>query len=208
MNNALKNFLTNEQIISLSSIVQVGNATYHELMESEGLLFAHPYFRDTKGRIWTKLVQVQCELESHEAKFPFNFYQREFRYKQFVPELHTKDEGMIIHLGRSNGPDKLPYGAKYKKELSYNNDRIKRQLMLDDNADYKESPFYGILAFGGKKELFSIVQFPEPGYNGIIDTIEIPHLILPKESVETQTFERKKATLKKEFIKREGAEIS
>lgn len=119
MDDPLKSALTNYELFVLSSIVQVGDATYKELVGTQSSLFNHAYFADTRGRIRTKLVQMQCEIESHDPKFPFSFWQRNFPYEQCIPELQTKNT--IIHIARSTSPDKLPYPSHYKIKLSNNN---------------------------------------------------------------------------------------
>lgn len=75
-----QDLLTKKQKITLASIVQVGDATYHDLAEAESPMFGHQYFTDVKGRIHTKLVQMQCEIESQDEKFPFEFSERNFCY--------------------------------------------------------------------------------------------------------------------------------
>ena len=200
MPDCFQNLLNARELMSLSSIVQIGDAVYRELMESQHSIFRHPFFTDTRGRIRTKLVQIQCELESHDPKFPFQFYQREFRYKQFIPELRTRS--LILHIGRSFAPNILPYASKYKKALSFNNEALCRQLTWDfeQTPPYSPEPFYGILVFGGRAETFSVIQFPEPGYKGIAETINIPNLSIISQPTENRTFERKKAALKQEFL--------
>lgn len=201
--------LTQREMISLASIVQVGDAIYFDLMEAESPMFAHPYFTDLKGRIRTKLVQMQCEIERHDTKFPFEFYEREFCYGHKVPEL--RNEHMIIHIAQSNSPISLPSRADYKQELTFNNDSLCRQMKLDFLGEEKYIPelYYGILVFGGRKEkTFCRLQFPEPGYRAIADYIEIPMISVMEEKEETKKFERKKAVLREEFLSysaREGA---
>ena len=169
------------ELKTLASIVQVGDATYHELMDAQHL-FGHSYFADTKGRIRTKLVQVQCEIESHDPKFPFQFIQREFQYGQLIPELRTKN--IILHIARSSSPQALSYASKYKIELSNNNHSLQRQMIIDadQNPPYGEEPYYGILTFGGRGQTFSVIQFPEPGYTGVADYIMIPEIVLVDET--------------------------
>lgn len=200
MANELNISLLNNELAALSLIVHVGDATYRDLMETQRPMFGHQYFSDTRGRIRTKLVQMQCELESRNPNFPFEFRQREFSYNQFIPELRTKN--VIIHIGRSPAPDILPYPSKYKCNLSYNNESIRRQLILDydNNPPYGLEPYYGILVFGGRDETFSIIQFPEPGYTGIADSIEIPSVYMIPNSAESENLERKKSNLKEEFL--------
>lgn len=201
--------LTQWEMIALASIVQVGDATYFDLMETESPMFAHPYFTDLKGRIRTKLVQMQCEIEHHDVKFPFEFYEREFCYGHKVPEL--RNGHMIIHIAQSSSPVSLPSRADYKQELTYNNDPLYRQLKLDFLGGEKYIPelYYGILVFGGRKErTFCRLQFPEPGYGAIADYIDIPMISVMEEQEETKKFERKKAVLREEFLSysaKEGA---
>ena len=87
MHDQFRDIFTPRELMTLASIVQVGDATYRELMETQRPMFGPPYFDDTRGRIRTKVVQMQCEIESHDPKFPFEFVQREFQYNQRVPEL-------------------------------------------------------------------------------------------------------------------------
>ena len=206
MTKLFKDVLSNAELSTLSSIVHIGDATYRELMENQRPMFGHPYFSDTRGRIRTKLVQIQCEIESHDSNFPFNFYQREFSYKQRIPELRTKN--IIIHIGRSLAPNRLTYRSKYKIDLSYNNEQLRRQQIIDfdKTPPFGEEPFYGILVFGGHEHTFSVLQFPEPGYKSIADSILIPQIIALPKSEEAETFERKKALLKKEFFAHESKE--
>lgn len=113
----LEHLISNKQFKALTSIVQLGTTAYDELIEQYPSL-SHSYFSDTRGRLYTKLVQMQSEIESHNPDFPFVFHQREFRYHQYIPELQS--ENLILHIARSNSPDKLPYSSKYKIEFSNN----------------------------------------------------------------------------------------
>ena len=61
-----KDIFTARELLVLSSIVQVGDSAYHDLMETQRPMFGHPYLADTRGRIRTKFVQMQCEIESHD----------------------------------------------------------------------------------------------------------------------------------------------
>lgn len=203
MSDFLKGALTKNELAALSSIVQVGDSAYKELMESQSPMFGHRYFADTRGRIRTKLVQMQCEIESHDPKFPFEFCEREFSYKQCIPELRTKN--VIVHIARTASPGILPYCSKYKMALSHNNTPLSRQMFFDfDNTpSYGLDPFYGILAFGGKNQTFSTLQFPEPGFAGIAESILIPQVIITEDSAESENFERKKSRLKREFLAHE-----
>lgn len=196
-----KELLTQHQMITLASIVQVGDATYFDLIETERPMFAHPYFTDLKGRIRTKLVQMQCEIERYDNKFPFEFSEREFCYGHKVPELRNKH--MIIHIAQSSSPVSLPSKADYKYDLTYNNDPLCRQMRLNfgEEQKYVQEPYYGILVFGGRREkTFCRLQFPEPGYKAIADYIDIPMLSLVDKKEETKKFERKKAVLRDEFL--------
>lgn len=78
-----------------------------------------------------------------------------------------------------------------------------RQMIIDNsfNPPYTYEKFYALLVFGGKKEPFSVIQFPEPGFKGISDIIAIPQIVI---SSKTPEFERKKAVLKNEFLQKEG----
>ena len=198
MHNQFRDIFTPRELMTLASIVQVGDATYRELMEAQRPMFGHPYFADTRGRLRTKLVQMQCEIESHDPKFPFEFVQREFQYKQLIPELRNKN--VILHVARSSSPNDLPYASKYKIRLSNNNHALQRQMVIDlDQAPpYGDEPYYGILTFGGRRQTFSVVQFPEPGYTGVAEQLLLPQIVLNGESESTKVFERKKAALKKE----------
>lgn len=200
MHDVFNGILTPNQLITLTSIVQVGDAAYRDLMEEHHPLFSHALLKDMKGRIRTKLVQMQCEIESHSPTFPFEFSLRTFAYKQCIPELRGKN--IILHVCRSDAPDRLPYAASYKVRLSHNNHPIQRQMMLDfsNMPPYGEVPFYAILAFGGHTKTFSVIQFPEPGYTGIADFFPLPQLTLNSEPETAKVFERKKVTLKQELL--------
>ena len=202
MKNHFSDIFNTRQLTTLASIVQVGDAAYRDLMETQRPMFGHPYFADTRGRIRTKLVQMQCEIESHEPNFPFEFAQRNFEYNQCIPELRTKD--VILHIARSTSPDVLPYESKYKLRLSNNNFGLQRQMVIDTDFQppYAEVPFYGLLVFGGRENTFAAVQFPEPGYESIAEIINIPQMSIIGIPEETVVFERKKAVLKQEFLAR------
>ena len=58
MHDQFRDIFTPRELMTLASIVQVGDATYRELMETQRPMFGHPYFDDTRGRIRTKVVQV------------------------------------------------------------------------------------------------------------------------------------------------------
>ena len=196
-----ENILTQREMITLASIVQVGDATYFDLMEAESPMFGHPYFTDLNGRIRTKLVQRQCEIEHYDVKFPFEFSEIEFCCGHKVPEL--RNEHMIIHIAQSNSPISLPSKADYKHDLTYNNDLLYSQLKLNFLGEEKfvQELYYGILVFGGRRgKTFCRLQFPEPGYKGIADYIDIPILGVMKEQEETKKFERKKAVLREEVL--------
>lgn len=192
------NIFSTKELATLSSIIEVGDAIYHELTNDKMSIFCHPYFWSEKGRIRTKLVQMQCEIESHEPNFPFEFREREFQYKQLIPEL--RNGKVILHIVRSSSQDALPYVSRYKRELSYNNERLQRQMMINQNdpKTYSLNPLYGLLTFGGRDETFSVIQFPEPGFTGIAQLIKLPRTI--QGIVENESFERKKAVLKREFL--------
>lgn len=193
--------LTQQEKIALASIVRVGDATYFDLMEAESPMFAHQYLTDVKGRIRTKLVQMQCEIEHYDDKFPFDFFEREFCYGHKVPELRNKH--MVIHIAQSRSPNSLPSKAEYKHDLTYNNDQLCRQMRFDflGEQKYVQEPFYGILVFGGRQgKTFCRLQFPEPGYKAVADYIDIPMISLVEEKEETKKFERKKAVLREEFL--------
>lgn len=143
---------------------------------------------------------MQCEIESHDPKFPFEFVQREFQYNQRVPELRNKK--VILHVARSASPNDLPYPSKYKVNLSNNNHAIQRQMVIDDDLTppYGDAPYYGILTFGGRGQTFAVVQFPEPGYTGVAEQFFLPQITVNGESENAKVFERKKAALKKEIL--------
>lgn len=191
--------LSQSELLTLASIVQVGNIAYQELMETERPMFSHPYLWDMRGRLRTKLVQMQCEIESHDPEFPFEFAQRNFEFSHIIPELRTNN--VILHIGRSASPNQLPYSSGYKVKLSYNNNPLQRQMIIDleNLPPYREEPFYALLTFGGNhNQAFSVIQFPEPGYIGIAEQIFIPKLNFTGQS--EKVFERKKAVLKEEFL--------
>lgn len=201
-----KTILNNHQLQTLASIIQVGDAAYWEMVNIQQPVLEHRYFTDIRGRLRTKLVQLQCEIESKEPGFPFEFIQRELAYRQIVPELHTKD--LILHIGRSSSPDKLPCESEYKRQMSERNHLVRRQMVIDTALypPYGEIPFYGLLVFGGEKEVFSVIQFPEPGYKGIAESIDVPKMDMEYTNKEVKTLERKKAKLKEEFANRNPKE--
>lgn len=200
MHNSFEDIFTARELLTLASIVQVGDATYRELMETQHPMFGHPYFADTKGRIRTKLVQMQCEIESHDSNFPFEFVQRHFQYNQVIPEL--RNNNVILHIARSSSPDVLPYESKYKIAMSNQNHALQRQQIFDlsQRPPYTDEPYYAILTFGGRHHTFSVIQFPEPGYTGIAEWLQIPQMISTGENENTKVVERKKAVLKREFL--------
>ena len=178
MHDQFRDIFTPRELMTLASIVQVGDATYRELMETQRPMFGHPYFDDTRGRIRTKVVQ----------------------YNQRVPELRNKK--VILHVARSASPNDLPYPSKYKVNLSNNNHAIQRQMVIDDDLTppYGDAPYYGILTFGGRGQTFAVVQFPEPGYTGVAEQFFLPQITVNGESENAKVFERKKAALKKEIL--------
>lgn len=200
MSKNFRDIFTVHQLSMLSSIVQVGDSAYRDLVETQSPMFGHPYLSDTKRRIRTKLVQMQCEIESHDLKFPFKFSQRKFQYNQIIPELRNKN--VILHIARSASPENLPCSSKYKISLSNNNSALYRQMVIDPDSTppYVDEPFYALLVFGGDSKTFSAIQFPEPGYQGIVETLPLTEISLIDETESTQVFERKKAVLKKEFL--------
>lgn len=191
--------LTANEMSVLSSMVQVSDATYREILEQNGM-FKHRYLGEIKTRMRSKLMQMQCEIESHSDNFPFEFYEREFSYKQIIPELRTKN--VIIHMAYSSSPDSLPYCSKYKVEMSNQNTAFCRQMVFDSDVKppYNYEQTYGILVFGGKLETFSVIQIPEPGFNGIAEIVNIPKINVTDIYENQESFERKKAVLKKEFL--------
>jgi len=195
-----KDIFSVHELFVLSSIVQVGDSAYRDLMETQHPMFRHPYLSDTLGRLRTKFVQMQCEIESHDPKFPFEFSQREFQYNHIIPELRNKN--VLLHIARSASPEDLPYPSKYKISLSNNNNALQRQMVinLDNTPPYGDEPFYALLVFGGGNKTFSAIQFPKPGYQGIVEALSLPQFSLIDESEATEVFERKKAVLKKEFL--------
>lgn len=200
MDDFFKGIFTSNQLLTLASIVEVGDSAYRELMETQHSMFGHSFFTDTRGRIRTKIVQMQAEIESHDPAFPFEYCQREFQYKSKIPEL--RNGNAIIHIARSVSPDVLPYQSNYKIDLSNNNNILQRQLMInaDHTPPYGFVPLYAILVFGGSKHTFSAIQFPEPGYGGIAAQISLPQIGLVFEKENKRDFERKKAVLKKELL--------
>lgn len=200
----LKDILTSQQIASLASMISIGDATYKDLISKDSF-FSHPYSTDLRGRLRTKLVQMQCEIESHSPGFPFEFSQRTFQFGQCIPELRTKD--LILHIARSSNPDILPPISKYKLNLSNNNDSLQRQFMLDFDhlPRYSFAPFYGLVVFGGTDDIFAVIQFPEPGYFDIAESIKLP-LDMPINQSEAKTFERKKVALKEKILSSNGEE--
>lgn len=207
MQNLFTDMFTSRELLALSSIVQVGDATYRELMETQQPMFGHPYFSSIRGRIRTTLVQMQCEIESHDPKFPFEFVQREFQYKHIIPELRSKN--VILHIGRSKSPETLSHTSNYKINLSHNNHALYRQMIIDPDRTppYGNEPYYGILTFGGRDQTFAVIQFPEPGYGGIAELLNLPQVFLAEASESAHVFERKKAALKKEFLAHDIEEI-
>lgn len=202
MDTLFHDLLSPRQLSALSSIVQIGNATFEDLRKANEDIIQHPYMKNNSGRIKTTLVQIQAELERNDPSFPFRFNNRKLRFGQVVPELST--EKVVLHLARSSAPNILPSGAKYKYALSYNNDRIRRQLMI---ANYsippaKYAPLYGILVFGYDDSDDAVIQFPEPGYSDIAEIIRIPKVVLVNNAMDDKKIERRKTSLKTEFLRR------
>lgn len=201
MFNNVDSIFTTNQLAILKSIIQVGDETYRELVESNTPLLSHKFFGDTRSRIRTKIMQIQCELESHEPNFPFKYFQRIFPFNQIIPELRTKK--VILHIGQTHNISKLPHIATYKKKLSLNNNFLQRQLIFDFNnppSGTNLQQYYAILAFDGTKQTFSLIQFPEPGYKKVAQTILLPQNNLQNAINKPEIIERKKAVLKKELI--------
>jgi len=187
--------LTEQHMKKLSMIVTVGDGVYRELMQ-EGL-FAHKYFTNVKGSLYTKLIQRQCEIESRDKDFQFTFTEREFGYGHIIPELQLPN--LIMHFGRSQSADQLPHKAAHKVELSNANHPVYRQLRINTDLEppHESGPYYAIVTFGTKYSLdFITMQFPAPGYFGIADSIVLP--LVADEKGEAETIKRKKAILKKE----------
>ena len=207
MQKRYDDIFTPRELLTLSSIIQVGEATYRELMETQYPMFRHPYMRDIKGRIRTKLVQIQCELESHDPKFPFEFVQHEFEYGHIIPEL--RNGKVILHIARSSSPEVLPYPSSYKISLSNNNHTLNRQMVMDFGQPIScvDEPYYGILTFGGREQTFSVIQFPEPGYESVAESIILPQTYPDEISENAEIFERKKAVLKNEFLAQPFEEV-
>ena len=203
----IDNLLTLDQLHMLSNIVQIGESCYRDMIKDHSLL-DHFYCDDLRRRARTKFVQLQYELESHDPAFPFELVQRSFQFDQKIPELHT--ERLILHIGRSTSPEKLPNRAKYKTDLSDRNSLIARQRMLNFYAQpvVKDTPFYGILTFGGNDKTFANVLFPSPGYKEIADRIPVPLIVVDSSSNAGQSFERKKAVLKDEFNARHAEGVN
>jgi len=75
--------------------------------------------------------------------------------------------------------------------------------MIDptNSPPYREEELYVMLVFGGKETTFAVLQFPEPGYIGVAESILLPPVYANGEKNVASTFERKKATLREEFMK-------
>lgn len=207
MADTYQNLFTPEQLRTLSSIVQVGSEAFRELIEQDPIL-RHRYLRDTRGRMLTKIIHMQSEIESHLPGFPFSFFERRFPGGQIIPELGC--DQVILHLARSHAPDMLPYSSRYKVELAANNKRLERQLVLDGSASSPvEVPFYALLVFGGLDRPFAVIQFPEPGFGSIAESFALPLAVASDAAGSPKSFERKKAVLKQEFLAQEKeADIS
>lgn len=188
------------QLKTLSAIVHVSEAVYRDFIVSNELLLTHQYLRCECGRIRTKLFQMQSEIESHNPGFPFQFGEINFAYKHTIPELRT--DKVILHLARSTSPNRLSNRARYKVDLSENNQAICRQLSFnfDNIGHYEECPLYALLVIGGYDTPFSVIQFPEPGYKDIAKIIPVPQYISSFSAESGVEIERKKAVLRKEFL--------
>lgn len=199
MSTRFSNIITKNELKVLSEIVLVGETAYKEFMQDQSALFNSPYLSGEKGRIHTKFIQLQSEIASRNSDFPFEFVRRKFDYGQYVPEI--RNSKVIIHIARSDAPNVLPYPSKYKIELSNNNNPLQRQLKMtfDDDIRYTYEPYYGILTFG---ENFASILFPEPGYNGVSEQIELPRAFSSETERYSGVFERKKAVLKEEYLLR------
>jgi len=95
MSKDLSTIFSTRELLTLASIVQVGDATYRDLIEEQRML-GHQFLKDTRSRIRTKLVQIQAELESHDSGFPFEYCQRSLQNNDLIPELRNKN--VIIHI--------------------------------------------------------------------------------------------------------------
>lgn len=197
------NLLSPRQLLVLSSIVQVGDSSYRDILQDPKHHLNHSFLKDTRGRLRTKFVQMQCELESHSPDFPFEFFERKLKYGHAIPELQT--DNLILHIARSHNPEILPPAANYKIDLSNRNSQTHRQLIMDDflTPPCRDDRIYGIVVFGGTDTPFAVIQIPEPGYKKISDTILIPMMTTFESPLAKDTFERKKAILKQQFIPRE-----
>lgn len=207
MANPYLTLFTPEQIRTLSAIVQVGNEAFREIVDQD-MALRHRYLRDTRQRMLTKMIQMQSEIESHLPNFPFRFSERTFPGGQVIPEL---DNGrVILHLARSHAPDMLPYPSRYKVELSTNNKLLERQLVIDDDVPsvpvIRDIHYYALLTFGNLTNPFAVIQFPEPGFSAIAESIPLPLVAGFDADDGAKSFERKKAVLKKEFLAQEKGE--
>lgn len=208
MKNNFDDILNVSQLKTLSKIVKLGDETYKELIIEYPEIFGSKYMSDVCGRMRTKLIQMQCEKESQSQNFPFEFNLRKLNFNQLIPELSNGD--VIINFGRSSHPDRLPCHSNYKVQLSHNNNLLQRQMVIDTrmNPPYSEVPYYAILAFGGIKDTFAVLQFPEPGYTGIAKSIILPQITILENDEQGNEFIRKKAVLKQEFLKSREEDIS
>ena len=59
MANPYLTLFTSEQIRTLSAIVQVGNEAFREIVNQD-MALRHRYLRETKQRMLTKMIQMQC----------------------------------------------------------------------------------------------------------------------------------------------------
>lgn len=205
----LHSMCNSKQLRTITSIVQIGDSVYNELTSKNTYIFDHKYMLGEKKRMYTKLVHMQCEMESKSPDFPFEFRERNLPFGQKIPELYM--DNCIMHFAPSQSTDILPSYAEYKKELSERNRAIRRQLIFNELEDkrviVKNEAYYSLIAFGKKNgNLFIALQFPEPEYTGIAHSFIIPQLILSGDG-DHENFKRKQAELKEKYLfemKKEG----
>lgn len=188
--------LDKTKLQKLSSIIYIGTDSYYDFIEKDYSM-SHKYLANDKNKIFTKFIQMQCEIESRESEFPFKFREKRFPFNQIIPELY--DENIILHFCQCNQEDILPSKAKYKIIGSYNNNIFERQLTFLPDTIVRNSPLYGIVSFGRNKEQSPKILLPLPGYNGIAHTIQLPQIYVLE--IDKGNVERKKAILKSEVLK-------